>query len=98
MKDFRVPVPRGAELQALRAVEILGRIGTPEACQLLERLAGGAGNGRDPGSTLHSPDPQTPDGVSPRANYVIFFRACHSARVLAVPCASDTDLLTQNGA
>ncbi|MFL5339375.1 MAG: WD40 repeat domain-containing protein [Gemmataceae bacterium] len=42
VKGFRVPVPTGAELQAVRAVEVLGKIGTPEAVQLLERLASGA--------------------------------------------------------
>ena len=42
VQNFRVPSPIGAELQALRAIEVLGHINTPESRKLLERLATGS--------------------------------------------------------
>jgi hypothetical protein len=38
--------PAGKQLRALRAVEVLEQVGTPEARGLLKRLAGGAGGAR----------------------------------------------------
>jgi WD40 repeat protein len=38
----KVKIPSGPRLQELRAVEVLERIGTPEALEALKRLAGGA--------------------------------------------------------
>jgi hypothetical protein len=38
----KVQIPRGAALQQLRAVEVLERIGTPEAQVVLGRLSAGA--------------------------------------------------------
>jgi hypothetical protein len=47
LERLKGPTPPGPRLQALRAVEVLEQIGTPEACQALRRLATGAADARE---------------------------------------------------
>src|SRR5262249_17498698 len=46
LEEIERPVPSGKRLQALRAVEVLGKVGTPAGQELLATLAEGASGAR----------------------------------------------------
>ncbi len=47
LEGLKRPIPPGQRLQTLRAVEVLERIGTPEAQEVLRKLATGAAEARE---------------------------------------------------